>query len=315
MDETRDPLNSPIKLSDLVANIGIDLVLVLLFVMLTLVFIYVPVLNGTIIRSALGLGMILFIPGYSLIAALFPGKADIDDIERVALSFGLSVAVVPLIGLLLNFTPWGIRLDPIVVCLAIFTVLCVFIAYLRRRELAKIDRFSVDFRGAFDNVRSDIFSDRASLDKALTVILLLSVILSVVAVVYVVAMPKQGEKFTEFYILGPDGKADNYPTKYALGDTRPIIVGITDHEYASVPYELVVTLNDSTNVTRLYTEKVTLADNQTWEKPINVTPDRSGTNMEMEFLLYANENMTSPYRELHLWVNVTSRNNTGPNTP
>jgi len=31
----------------------------------------------------------------------------IDGIERVALSFGLSIAIVPLIGLVLNFTPWG----------------------------------------------------------------------------------------------------------------------------------------------------------------------------------------------------------------
>src|SRR5699024_12451412 len=34
---------------------------------------------------------------------------SIDGIERVALSFGLSIAITPLIGLLLNFTPFGIR--------------------------------------------------------------------------------------------------------------------------------------------------------------------------------------------------------------
>jgi uncharacterized membrane protein len=36
--------------------------------------------------------MIFFIPGYALIAALFPGKADIGGIERVILSFALSIA-------------------------------------------------------------------------------------------------------------------------------------------------------------------------------------------------------------------------------
>jgi len=34
-------------------------------------------------------------------------REGIDGIERVALSFGLSIAIVPLIGLVLNFTPWG----------------------------------------------------------------------------------------------------------------------------------------------------------------------------------------------------------------
>ena len=65
-------------------------------------------IDGTI-RVILGLPFILFIPGYILIFALFPcRKTDqgIDIIERIALSFGLSIAVVPLIGLGLNYTEW-----------------------------------------------------------------------------------------------------------------------------------------------------------------------------------------------------------------
>ena len=65
------------------------------------------------IRIILGLLFVLFLPGYSLIAALFPKKKDLDTIERLALSFGLSIAITPLIGLLLNYTPFGIRLTPI----------------------------------------------------------------------------------------------------------------------------------------------------------------------------------------------------------
>jgi uncharacterized membrane protein len=118
-------------------------------------------------------------------------------------------------------------------------------------------------------------------------------------------VPKQGEKFTEFYILGPDGKADKYPTKYTLGDQKPVIVGVVNHEYRNVTYDLIVSLNDSTTVSNIYSEQLTLGDNQTWEKNINLMPDRIGTNMKMEFLLYADGNMTTPYRECHLWVNVT----------
>lgn len=293
--------------ANLIGYAGIDLILILLFVLLTLAFIYVPVLNGTIIRSALGLVMILFVPGYTLIAALFPGKDDIDGIERAALSFGLSIAVVPLIGLGLNFTPWGIRLDPILVCLTIFTVLCVVVAIVRRHMLHAEDRYSVDFRKAYVDLKGDMFEDKTSLDKALTLILVFAIILSVATVVYVIAVPKQGEKFTEFYILGPNGKADSYPTKFNLGDSKPVIVGIANHEYSDVPYDLVISMNNSSTHQQIYTQNITVADNQTWEKLINLTPDRTGTNMEMEFLLYANGNMTAPYRELHLWVNVTNK--------
>ncbi len=303
-DDMGDSRGSGTIIGDLL-DMGNDLKLVLLFTIATLAFLYMPVISDTIIRSALGLAMILFIPGYALIAALFPGKSDIDGIERAALSFGLSIAVVPLIGLGLNFTPWGIRLDPIVVCLTIFTIICIVAANWRRHELPAEARFSVDFKKAYVDAKADMFADKTGLDKALTIVLILSILLSLAMVAYVVAVPKQGEKFTEFYLLGPSGKADNYPINFHMGDTKPVIVGIANHEYRNVTYDMVVELNDSVRTTQLYHEQLTLADNQTLEKSINLTPDRSGTNMMMEFLLYADGNMTAPYRELHLWVNVT----------
>jgi uncharacterized membrane protein len=303
--DTSDRTNVELNPGGFILDMALDLKLIVGFTLVTLVFIYAPILNETIIRSALGLVMVLFVPGYALIAALFPGNKDIDGIERAALSFGLSIAVSPLIGLGLNYTPWGIRLDPIVVCLTIFTLVCVLVANKRRHELKAGERFSIDFRKAYTDVRGEIFADKTSLDKALTAILIISILLSVFMVAYVVMVPKQGEKFTEFYILGAGGKADNYPTRYVLGDQKPVIVGVVDHEYRNVTYDLVIGLNDSTTITKLYSEQLTLEDNETWEKKIDVKPDRAGTNMKMEFLLYEDGNMTAPYRECHLWVNVT----------
>ncbi len=45
--------------------------------------------------GVLGLLPIIFLPGYSLIAALFPGKTIRTGSERIALSFRLNIAVVP----------------------------------------------------------------------------------------------------------------------------------------------------------------------------------------------------------------------------
>ena len=133
-------------------------------------------------------------------------------------------------------------------------------------------------------------------------ILLLALVLTTA---YIAIMPKQGEKFTEFYLLGPGGKADNYPLSYALGDQKPIIVGISNHEYRNVTYDLVVALNDSGNFTQIYAGNYSLVNNQTLEKTIMLKPDHKGEHMRMEFWLYADGNMTAPYRELYLQVSVT----------
>jgi uncharacterized membrane protein len=71
-------------------------------------------------RIILGLPSVLFFPGYTLMAALYPRKSSIKSVERLALSVGLSVAIVPLLGLILNYLPWGIRLYPILISLSLF---------------------------------------------------------------------------------------------------------------------------------------------------------------------------------------------------
>ncbi len=71
------------------------------------------------VRIVLGVPFVLFFPGYALITALVPRKTGMSGIERVALSFGLSIALVILIGLALNYTPFGIRLVPILSSMAV----------------------------------------------------------------------------------------------------------------------------------------------------------------------------------------------------
>jgi uncharacterized membrane protein len=66
-----------------------DLSVISAWTILTILGVYLPVLNASPLRVVFTLPMILFIPGYAHIGALFPGKNDIDSIERIALSFGL----------------------------------------------------------------------------------------------------------------------------------------------------------------------------------------------------------------------------------
>lgn len=279
-----------------------DLLAAAVLSVLTLFFTLVPQLASLPVRIPLGLAVVLFPPGYTLIAALFPRKEDLDGIERFALSFGLSIAVMPLMGLGLNYTPWGIRLVPVVISLCLFTVVMSIVAHIRRSAIVQGDRFSVEFRQGIRAIRGELLNDRSSrIDKALTVILVITIILSISALVYVVVIPKQGEKFTEFYILGPKGKAYDYPTSVVTGQNSTVIVGIVNHEYVTVNYTMRMAIQNST----LSSRDVRLDNNQTRESPVVYELQRVGNNQKLDFLLYKEHNFTAPYRDLHLWVNVS----------
>lgn len=84
-------------------------------------------------RYILGSIFVLWLPGYTFIKALFPQK-ELDNIERIALSIGMSLALVPLTGLLLNYTPWGITLTPITISLLALTFTFATAAIMREHQ-------------------------------------------------------------------------------------------------------------------------------------------------------------------------------------
>lgn len=283
-----------------------DLLIVVTLVLLIDIFVLVPALSSTFLRIALGLQIMLFLPGYATIAVLFPSKSNLDGTERTVLSFGLSIAIVPLIGLGLNYTPWGIRLLPILISLSVFTLLMCGLAYLRRKKLPENKAFEISFREIVLSLKAEILEKpKSNLDKALTIFLILSILLSAVTLLYVFVNPKEGEYLTEFYILGPGGKADNYPTEYLLGENGTLIVGIVNHEYRPINYTMKVRLENKSVHIPENTQHIALAYNQTWEEPVVFIPPFEGQHMKLEFLLYNETDNIMPYRDLHLWINVT----------
>lgn len=114
----------------------------------------ISVSSGVILyaRYVFGGALVLFLPGYGLVEALYPKrgtgaqveragavKADMDDdLTRFALSIGLSLAIVPLTGLVLNYTPFGIRLIPVVLSIAGLTVAFLCAALYRKHQYYRL---------------------------------------------------------------------------------------------------------------------------------------------------------------------------------
>ncbi|TKX87534.1 DUF1616 domain-containing protein [Halorubrum sp. SS5] len=249
-------------------------------------------------------------------------RSGIDGIERVALSFGLSIAVVPLIGLVLNFTPWGIRLVPVVTAVAGFTLGCVAVAARRRWALPSDEQFAVPYREWLAAAESELFDPDDRTDAALNALLAVSVLLAVGSVGYAVAVPPQGEQFSEFYLLTetPEGElvADDYPETMAVNETANLIVGIGNNEYEPTEYHVVVQLqevetgNNSTTVlerTEIDRFEATLDHNATHHERHVLRPTRTGEDLRVQYLLYRDVVPADPtgenaYRELHLWIDV-----------
>jgi len=271
----------------------------ILITIVAITLILFPVIAFTTgpLRIALGILLIIFFPGYTLLSAIFPKQTDLGNVERLALSLGLSIAIVPLIGLVLNYTPWGIELYPISISITIFITVTAAVGWYRQRKLPEANRFSVTIKAGLPN-----WTGMSKLDKSLSISLAVAIVAALACLGYVAATPKQSNKFTEFYILNIEGKAENYPDKVALGEPVNIIVSVINNEYEPASYHVVITIDGLEN-SQVYIG--TLDHEEKWEERVSFIPQVARENSKVEFHLYKNGD-TEPYFKdpLHLSIDV-----------
>ena len=272
-------------------KILIAIIIVALVVFPTIIF------TSGALRITLGLLSILFFPGYTLLSVLFPKQGSIGGIERTALSFGLSIAVTPIIGLILNYTPWGITLYSSLITITLFILLTSAIAWYRQRRLPPSERFTVTV-----NISLPKWGKMGNLDRALSISLVVAVVAALGCLGYVTTIAKPGEQFTEFYILGVDGKAENYPKQVAPGEPVKLIIGIVNHEYAVTSYQVNIRINGIENK-EIRTQA--LANEEKWEEIVSFIPKSSDERQKVEFWLYKNKEAKALLKApLHLYIDI-----------
>ena len=136
-------------------------------------------------------------------------------------------------------------------------------------------------------------------DKVLSSILGLLILAIIGAIVYV-SYSLTGERFTEFYILGQEGKATDYPDRLKVGEEGKVTVGVVNHEHETVTYQLEVFINEIKNNE---TGPITLERDNKWENIVSFIPHIAGDRQKVEFLLYK-QGQSQVYQSLHLWVDV-----------
>lgn len=248
-----------------------------------------------ILRIVLGIPFLLFFPGYTLMAALFTKKEGMDNIERVALSFCLSIAVVAFIGFILNYTPWGIKLEPILYSVASFILITSIIAWLRRRRLTELESFTIKFHMKMPGWGKGIA------DKVLAITLVIAILGALGILSYTLVIPKTRETFTEFYILGQRGEAKNYAIDLKIGQESSVIAGIINHEGKEARYRVEVVIGGK-KITEI--GPVALIDEQKWEGEVSFVPEVAGEYQKVELFLYKDDDVNPYLNPTYLWVDV-----------
>lgn len=337
-------------------GVPLDLVAVVGYVALAVIILFQPGIYGTPIAVAVGLPLLFFVPGYALVSALFPGatpddvagkrsdvgrKQSLDamaehglsdamaehglsGVERVALGFGVSVALLPLVGIALAASPWSIDPWPVVVAVGGFAIACSVVGTIRRFRRPPDRRFSVPVRAWLGRGRRSL-SSGSTVESALNVGLAAAVVLSVAAIGFAVAAPGPSQSYTTVSLLTQNETgqlvAADYPQNFQSGEGKPIVVEMTNHEGEQVGYSVVVELqrvrkDDGGGAKvvqdrRLATFTPTVGAGQTWQTTHEVTPTMTGEDLRLVYLVYEGEPPQNPsasnaYRHVHVWVNVTA---------
>ncbi len=111
-----------------------------------------------------------------------------------------------------------------------------------------------------------------------------------------------GERFTEFYILGLEGKAEGYPRELSVGEEGRVIVGITNREHEEMGYEIKIKVD---GILEREIGPVELAHEQGWREEVGFVPQEPGKAQKVQFVLYKVrrlEGEDGDWTELSLWL-------------
>jgi uncharacterized membrane protein len=256
-----------------------------------------------LLRIVLGLIYLLFIPGYALLSAVFPRCEDLSRTEHMTFAVGLSIAVVPPLALVVSRLPWGMRLWPIVVAIALFVACCLAVAWIRQRQLPSNEQFTLNVRLAF----GEWWEIQGRTNQVLYSIFACAVLITLISATVIVRLPRPGDQFTELYILDAQRRAENYPRQAVVGRPVEVVVGVANQEGVPVTYR-VDAMSDGRQIGQ--SVWVQLAPGVSDDHPMAFVPNRAGDDVEVEFLLFR-DGSVEPYRSLRLWLNVTEGTSDG----
>ncbi len=334
------------------AGAATDLVLLVGFVLLAVAVLLAWNPNSPPVRALVGGPLLFLAPGYAVVSLLFPRSkaaavrnagqggsttnavstvgsqagrslhersvSGVTEVERAALAFGTSLALLPILGLMIatvdGFTP-----ATVIVTVSTFVLVVALFALVRRYRVPPRDRYRLEAGARLSAIRSFLFPRGSPALALVNLALTVSVLLALGTGGYALLAPQDGETYTGMQLLSEDDSGDlvaaGYPDSIEPGESVPLTVAVENQEGTAMEYTVVVqqqqyadgSIVDRTELDRVQYE---LADGATGYGDREVTPTAEDGQIRLVFLLYPDGAVPSEpttdnaYRYTHLWVAI-----------
>jgi uncharacterized membrane protein len=254
-------------------------------------------------RAIVGLLLVLFVPGYALVAAAFP-SGRLGMIERLLFSVGVSLAAAALAGLLLHWTALGLRPAAWAMVLGNLTLVANLVALIRRWRSSRIPSAYTNGleTGALVLESPWPFADRDAKSRIAGMTLIESGLLGL-AVLLVVgalviardgAMQQRATGFTQLWVL-PDNAAKEDSVR----------LGVSNRESGQIGYRLLVTASGTIIGSW---PRITLGPDEQWETSVAL-PTAQPAAATVEAVLYRLDAPETAYRRVLFRRDSTLGNN------
>lgn len=289
---------------------------------------FVPALEqGGLLRVAVVLPLLFFLPGYALLLVVYPyaydaptGRLEISQritlVERIALSFGMSMAITSLIAIALTQIEPGF--SSVLAINSVSTVILVLtlVGTGRRYRLSRHEEFTMPLGQWVDDAHEALM--RLPETRAVfSVVLVISAVATAGALGFVVTQPNDGSSYTNFRLVQEDQSGDlvaaNYTNQLNDGESTSLIFSVENSEGETLQYSVLVVLQQLTEDGTVQRQTVldqydrAVANGETWNNSHTVVPPDVEANNRITYLLFKGEPPQRPtvetsYRHLYLWI-------------